>query len=118
MSCTSPPGLNLLSNTFGKLSDRSELQSEEGGLFFEVLAVAGGAGWSGLEGGGFVIGSLVEDHGVEDAGQFVRAGRHPLGFAQASFEPAAELSLSRFCGQCLGMQDTGCLVVGVLEVHR
>jgi hypothetical protein len=68
------------------------LVAEGSGLFLEVLEAFGGAGGGGFEGFVFIIWSLVDDHAVEDAGEFVGDGDETFGFAEAGFEAAAKLA--------------------------
>ena len=75
-----------------KLRGGDELEAEGGGLFLQGLQASGLGHGGDFEGFGFVVGLLVFDHAVEDARQLVRGGDDAFGFAQARFEPTAELA--------------------------
>ena len=60
--------------------------------------------------------TLVADGRAHRGNGIARTHALPNGVWGAKGKPA--LSLSRFRGQCLGMQGTGGLVVDGLEVHR
>ena len=68
------------------------METEFGGLFLEVEDAAGWSGRGLLEGFLFVVGHATADDRGEDAGELVRGGGDPFGFAQAGFHPATILA--------------------------